>query len=139
MAAAASTDFHWEVKINALDFWYAVIRKCLKCQGMIDDRFPGVTFSKTTRRIINLDNKEIKSRLLIVLDQMSENRCLAVLMTALNDPDLPVVKKAVEILEFLIKHLEEYDVLSKDRLRQVRLFWSSKNYQLGLQFFTKQK
>lgn len=72
MSHAAVADLHWEVKVKALDFWHSVIKKHLCHQGMIDGSFPNVTFSKEHKKIVVLDEREVKKRLIKVLHQLSE-------------------------------------------------------------------
>jgi len=124
MAAAAATDFHWEVKVKALNFWESSVQQHLTCQGMIDGRFPDVTFSGSSRRIITLDKKELQSRLRKVLDELAKSRCLAVLITALNDPDLQVTRRAAAILKKLLRLLEDNDVLLKNLNQTVKFEFS---------------
>lgn len=78
MTAAAVLDLHWEVKINALEFWRHFIKAHLTDQGMLDGHFPNVTFSKEHRKIVSLDTNEIKQRLNKALDELSKQRCLGV-------------------------------------------------------------
>lgn len=59
LAHAAVNDLYWEVKLNALNFWQMVIAQQLKHQGMIDDTFPTVTFSKEHKKIVTLTDKEV--------------------------------------------------------------------------------
>jgi hypothetical protein len=78
MAYAAVSDLHWEVKVNALEFWEKVIEQHLSDQGMIDGVFPSVTFSKENRKIVSLTENEIKLRLNKVLGELARIRCLQV-------------------------------------------------------------
>jgi hypothetical protein len=78
MAYAAMSDLHWEVKVNALEFWEKVIQKQMSDQGMIDGIFPSVTFSKENRKIVLLTENEIKLRLNKVLGELARIRCLQV-------------------------------------------------------------
>lgn len=66
MSHAAVTDLHWEVKVNALDFWHNVLERHLMDQGVIDGSFPKITFSKENRKIVTLNEIEIKRRLVKV-------------------------------------------------------------------------
>ncbi|CAB3378906.1 Hypothetical predicted protein [Cloeon dipterum] len=113
MASAAATDLHWEVKVGALLFWETVMKQQLTAQGMIDGKFPDVTFSSTTRRIVTLDKREVQSRLQQVLNELSRVRCLSVLLSALDDPDLHVVRKAAEIVKHFLLQLDEHGLLVK--------------------------
>jgi hypothetical protein len=119
MASAAASDFHWEVKVNALQFWETTIRQQLTCQGMVDGRFPDVTFSGSPKRITTLDRREIQSRLKKVLEELARIRCLAILLGSLNDPDLQVARKTAEILNMVFGHLEEHDLLKKSTSQAV--------------------
>jgi hypothetical protein len=78
MAFAAVSDLHWEVKVNALQFWEKVIERQMSDQGMIDGIFPSVTFSKENRKIVLLTEDEIKLRLNKVLGELARIRCLQV-------------------------------------------------------------
>lgn len=74
----ATSDLHWEVKVNALSFWDSVIDHETANQGMIDGAFPAVTFSKTSRKIVTLTPPEIQKRLRLVLDELQSIGCLQV-------------------------------------------------------------
>lgn len=78
MVVAAILDLHWEVKINALSYWHDFIKFQLTEQGMLDGEFPMVTFSKEHKKIVQLDDKEIKNRLNKVLQYMAKENCLGV-------------------------------------------------------------
>lgn len=78
MAAAAVLDLHWEVKVNALEFWKHFIKSHLTDQGMLDGSFPNVTFSKEHRKIVTLNDTEIKRRLNKALDELARQSCLGV-------------------------------------------------------------
>jgi len=71
------SDLHWEVKVNALQFWEKVIERQMSDQGMIDGVFPSVTFSKN-RKIVLLTENEIRLRLNKVLEELAQIRCLQV-------------------------------------------------------------
>ena len=101
MASSAVSDLHWEVKIHTLSFWESSIYQKQSEEGMLDGKFPNVTFSGPARKIVTLDTKEIQTRLHRILSELSRTRCLAVLLSALHDPDLQVARKAVEILTVL--------------------------------------
>lgn len=75
---AAVFDLHWEVKINALMFWDHFVKSHLTDQGMLDDSFPNVTFSKEHRKIMALNETEIKRRLNKALDELARQSCLGV-------------------------------------------------------------
>lgn len=78
MATAAVLDLHWEVKVNALQFWRHFIKSHLTDQGMLDGSFPNVTFSKEHRKIVQLNETEIKRRVNKALDDLSKQKCLGV-------------------------------------------------------------
>lgn len=78
MSVAAVFDLHWEVKTNALTFWDHFVKSHLSDQGMLDDSFPNVTFSKEHRKIVSLNEAEIKRRLNKALDELARQRCLGV-------------------------------------------------------------
>lgn len=124
MASTAASDFHWEVKVNALQFWETTIRQQLICQGMVDGRFPEVTFSGSPKRITTLDTREIQNRLKKVLEELARIRCLAILLGSLNDPDLQVARKTAEILNMVFGHLEEHELLKKSTSQLVNLIFS---------------
>ena len=102
MSYAAIFDLYWEVKTNALDFWGKVTLNHLQNQGMIDGRFPDVTFSKEHRKIVTLTEHEIKNRLTKVLQQLSANGCLGVFMAAIQDEcDLEVLQNILHNTSFI--------------------------------------
>ncbi|KRT83220.1 HEAT domain-containing protein, partial [Oryctes borbonicus] len=111
MVSAATTDLHWEVKTNALDFWCKVILNHLQNQGMIDGRFPDVTFSKEHKKIVTLTEQEIKFRLSKVLHQLSQCGCLGVFVAAIQDEcDLEVMKKAAEKMKKIARLFNMYNM-----------------------------
>ncbi|XP_069697444.1 BRCA1-associated ATM activator 1 [Periplaneta americana] len=112
MAYAAVSDLHWEVKVNALNFWEKVIERQMSDQGMIDGVFPSVTFSKENRKIVVLTEKEIKLRLNKVLEELARFKCLQVLLSALQDHDLQVVYKAADIITTLNSVLVRHGIMS---------------------------
>lgn len=115
MTHASTADLHWEVKVNALKFWEKVIVHHLTHQGMIDGTFPKVTFSKEHRKIVTLNEPEIRKRLIKILHQLSETGCLAVLICTLQDDcDLEVSKTATEIIQKYSPLLKTYNVHSSD-------------------------
>ncbi|XP_023311983.1 uncharacterized protein LOC108911272 [Anoplophora glabripennis] len=115
MTHAATADLHWEVKVNALKFWESVIQHHLTHQGMIDGCFPKVTFSKEHRKIVTLNEPEVRKRLIKILHQLSETGCLAVLITTLQDDcDLEVSKTATAIIQKFSELLKNYKVHSSD-------------------------
>lgn len=78
MTVAAVLDLHWEVKVNALQFWSQFINAHLNDQGMLDGIFPNVTFSKEHRKIVVLDGDEIRRRISKALDKLASQNCLSV-------------------------------------------------------------
>ncbi|GLH12644.1 Uncharacterized protein GBIM_17360 [Gryllus bimaculatus] len=112
MVIAAVKDLHWEVQVNALDFWQKVIEQQMSNQGMIDGVFPSVTFSKENRKIVTLTAKEIKVRLGKVLEELARLGCLQVLLTTIEDCNHQVVTKAVLIVQYISKLLSQHGVLS---------------------------
>ncbi|XP_019865308.2 uncharacterized protein LOC109594533 isoform X2 [Aethina tumida] len=99
-------DYELEVRVNVLHFWKKVIEKLLSEQGMIDNEFPEVTFSKDTRKIIILDDQEILKRLRKVMNTLSEVGCLFVLFrisisSKKEEKDIcwNVINKLLEILK----------------------------------------
>lgn len=113
LAHCAVNDFYWEVKVNALDFWRAVICRQFTHQGMIDGTFPAVTFSKEHKKIITLTDKEIQLRLRKVLNELSLRGCLGILISCLQDSDLEVIKKVVTIVEKVMGFLNKYNFVEE--------------------------
>lgn len=85
MYSAALDDLHWEVQIAALWFWKQVIKNHLTDRGMMDGKFPKVTFSKEKRKIIVLNEKEVKIQLTSIMNDLSTNGCLTVLSECMNE------------------------------------------------------
>ncbi|XP_014471739.1 PREDICTED: uncharacterized protein LOC106742896 [Dinoponera quadriceps] len=109
MSVAAVFDLHWEVKTNALTFWDHFVKSHLTDQGMLDDSFPNVTFSKEHRKIVSLNEAEIKRRLNKALDELARQRCLGVLLVALkDDSDFEVCKASAAIIGKLKSCLLKY-------------------------------
>lgn len=116
MEAAATVDLHWEVKTKALDFWEEVIWEHLRNQGMIDGAFPEVIFSKEHRKIVTLTKGEIQKRLKKVLSELSQNGCLGVLLSALQDGcDVEVVRRAVDVTKKVVGFLKKHKVTGYDK------------------------
>lgn len=106
---AVTHDLFWEVKLKAIDFWHCVIQRHLRNQGVMDGCFPPVTFSKESRKIVTLTQKEITSRLTNVLQSLSACGCLGVLLATLEDrDDLIVVRKGVEVIKSLADFMDVY-------------------------------
>lgn len=78
MTVAAVSDLHWEVKVNALEYWRHLIASHFTDQGMLDGSFPNVTFSKEHRKIVQLNETEIKRRINKALDDLAKQNCLGV-------------------------------------------------------------
>lgn len=115
MVAAVTVDLHWKVKRKALEFWDTVIWERLRNQGMIDGKFPDVTFSIENRKIVKLNDNEIKRRLNKVLMELSANGCLTVLTKAIEeDQDIEVIEKAVDVTKKFAALLDKYKI--KDKL-----------------------
>lgn len=76
MSTTAVFDLHWEVKISALEYWRHFIKSHLSDQGVLDGHFPNVTFSKEHRKIVSLNEFEIKRRLNKALDELARQNCL---------------------------------------------------------------
>lgn len=113
MITAATVDLHWEVKIKALEFWDKVIWEHLKDQGMIDGSFPEVTFSKECKKIIVLNENEIKKRLTNFLNELNKIGCLEVLTKAIqDDSDFEVIEKSVEVIKNIVILLKKYKMVS---------------------------
>lgn len=111
MSAAAVADLHWEVRVAALDFWACAIDRELADQGMLDGAFPPVTFSRD-RKIVQLTEREVRTRLNVALDRLADAGCLAVLQrTAVDTCDLQVARRAVRITNELARHLRRYSLL----------------------------
>ncbi|XP_011877845.1 PREDICTED: uncharacterized protein LOC105567523 [Vollenhovia emeryi] len=109
MCVAAVFDLHWEVKINALSFWDHFVKSHLTDQGMLDNCFPNVTFSKEHRKIVALNETEIKRRLNKALDELARQNCLGVLLVTLkDDSDFEVCKVSAAIIDKLKTCLLRY-------------------------------
>ncbi|KAI4492015.1 hypothetical protein M0802_010140 [Mischocyttarus mexicanus] len=120
MSVAAIFDLHWEVKISALEFWKHFIKSHLSDQGMLDGSFPKVTFSKEQRKIVALDENEIKRRLNKALDELARQNCLGVLLVTLkDDSDFEVCKASATIINKLKTLLLKYKL--NDSLLEVSL------------------
>lgn len=124
MAVTAVLDLHWEVKINALGFWKTFIHSHMTDQGMLDGIFPSVTFSKEHRKIVELNETEIKRRINKAMDEMAKQRCLGVLLATLKDEsDFQVSKASSELINKCKTFLLRYKLIepkpgassSKDR------------------------
>ncbi|XP_017884705.1 uncharacterized protein LOC108627770 [Ceratina calcarata] len=109
MATAAVLDLDWEVKQNALEYWKHFIESHLADQGVLDDHFPKVTFSKEHRKIVSLNETEIKRRLNKALDELAKQNCLGVLLVTLkDDSDFAVCKMSARLINKLKTFLLKY-------------------------------
>lgn len=109
MSVAAVCDLHWEVKANALEYWKQFIKLHLADQGVLDGSFPKVTFSKEHRKIVSLNETEIKRRLNKALDELAKQNCLGVLLVTLeDDSDFEVCKASATIINKLKAFLLKY-------------------------------
>ncbi|XP_061393357.1 uncharacterized protein LOC133328863 [Musca vetustissima] len=104
------SDLHWEVKVEVLRVWDLELKKQFTNQGMIDGTFPTVTFSKEYKKIVTLNEKEIKLRIIKVFHELSQRGCLDVMLKCLQeDCDLEVLKTAVCIVHNLLEQLKKYN------------------------------
>lgn len=111
MASSAMSDFHWEVQMSALKFWKVVIHSLLTEQGWLDGTFPPVTFSRESRKIVTLNEVEIRKILLRLLDELSAIGCLTVLLKLLHeDTEVEVMEAALVIAEEIQAILNQYKV-----------------------------
>ncbi|KAG6452134.1 uncharacterized protein LOC115444825 [Manduca sexta] len=111
MVSASLCDFHWEVQLSALTFWKIVYKSLLTDQGMLDGEFPPVTFSRESRKIVNLNAAEIQRRLVKILNELSTIGCLTVLVKLLHDDT------ELEIMEYAHSISNElYDMLQKHKV-----------------------
>ncbi|XP_046751151.1 uncharacterized protein LOC124414218 [Diprion similis] len=111
MSVAAVLDLHWEVKVNALQFWTQFIRSHLSDQGMLDGTFPTHTFSKEHKKIVSLNEYEIRRRILKALDELAHQNCLGVLLATLaDDSDFQVCKASGEIVKKLQEIFVKYKI-----------------------------
>lgn len=111
MTEAAVLDLHWEVKVNALEYWRHFIKSHFTDQGMLDGSFPNVTFSKEHRKIVALDEYEIKRRLNKALEELAKQSCLGVLLATLEDEsDFEVSKASARIILKLKNFLLKYKI-----------------------------
>lgn len=113
MSYPTSKQSYKDVKIRSFQFWKKIVDQCLSSQGMVDGKFPEVTFSKVYKKIVNLNNLEIRRRLYLILDELSENGCLAVLSSAFDD-EYDVQKAVMEIMDNFFALLKKYDILQKN-------------------------
>ncbi|CAH1129831.1 unnamed protein product [Ceutorhynchus assimilis] len=112
MSRVAIQERNADVQEEAVKFWKFVTKRNLELQGMIDDVFPNITFSKEHKKIIRLDDKEICKRIIRALDNMSKTGCLYVYQQVLENSETPtqVFSTTLEIITKLWKLLRRYDV-----------------------------
>ncbi|GBP68257.1 hypothetical protein EVAR_48623_1 [Eumeta japonica] len=111
MGAAALDDLHWEVQLSALQFLKKSIQSMLADCGMIDGKFPSVTFSKEKRKIVALTKEEIQKQLMKILNELARFGCLSVLNKCMNeDFNISVMEQAYNITKELVEILVRYDV-----------------------------
>lgn len=80
-------------------------------QGMLDGIFPNVTFSKESRKIVTLNDKEIQKRLLRALDELSTIGCLTVLVKLLQDDvEVEIIDTALTVATELLDIINKYKV-----------------------------
>lgn len=104
-----------EVRKHSLHFWQKVIERHLHIQGMEDNVFPKYIFSTKHKKIISLTHPEIGKRLLKVLEELNDIRCLTLLMTIIEDDcDFDVTQTAIEVLDTLLKLFLKYDFLKEN-------------------------
>ncbi|XP_063837828.1 uncharacterized protein LOC135086934 isoform X2 [Ostrinia nubilalis] len=109
MTISAIDDLHWEVQLSALNFWKQVIQSLLSDRGMIDGKFPAMTFSKEKRKIITLNNAEITRQLTCIMDSLSSIGCLDVLVECLNEEyNTTVMEQAYAISKDIMSILDYY-------------------------------
>ncbi|XP_014241222.1 uncharacterized protein LOC106661957 [Cimex lectularius] len=110
----AQNDLHWEVKINALEFWDEVIDFVFSEEGMVDGSFPQTIFSKEKKKIIQLTSIKTCHLVLKAVRKLSDMGCLHVLWaTLLDECDLVVQKKSAKLITKLKDIVNKYDVLSE--------------------------
>uniref|UniRef100_A0A2A4J5M7 Uncharacterized protein n=1 Tax=Heliothis virescens TaxID=7102 RepID=A0A2A4J5M7_HELVI len=109
MMAAALDDLHWEVQLAALRFWKHAICSQLTYRGMIDGKFPSVTFSKAKRKIITLNDEEILRQLTSIMNDLSSIGCLTVLHECMNEiNNIEIIEQAYSMATELIEILDKY-------------------------------
>ncbi|KAF9418518.1 hypothetical protein HW555_004667 [Spodoptera exigua] len=109
MISAALDDLHWEVQLAALQFFKHEIANQLSQRGMIDGKFPSVTFSKEKRKIITLNDREILRQLTAIMHALSSIGCLTVLYECMNEMHhLEVMEQAYIMATELISILDQY-------------------------------
>nr|XP_018915180.1 PREDICTED: uncharacterized protein LOC109042724 [Bemisia tabaci] len=90
LSSVCTKDLHWEVCINTLIFWQAVMMHHLEVSA-------------------SMPNAEIRSFFVKQLTQLNNLGCFRVLINCLyNEADLEVCKRAAVILDELSSHLNRY-------------------------------
>ncbi|XP_004535612.1 uncharacterized protein LOC101453722 [Ceratitis capitata] len=113
LAYCAVSDLHWEVKVGAIRCWKSVICNLLSDEGMIDGVFPPVTFSKEKRKIVQLNEKEINLRFTKMMNELSQQGCLGVILKCLSeDCDVAVILEAKAFLKRLVTELDKYNYIA---------------------------
>lgn len=109
MYNAALNDLYWEVQLAALSFWKKTIDTHFSYRGMIDGKFPSMTFSKEKRKIITLNREEIHKQLISILNSLALNGCLSVLTKCMNeDYNIKVMEQSYNIAKDLLEILRKY-------------------------------
>ncbi|KAL1489929.1 hypothetical protein ABEB36_013855 [Hypothenemus hampei] len=110
--AALNHNVDWEIREQSIKFWDKVMSICLERQGMSDGNFPSVIFSKEDRKIIHLDDHEIRKRLIHALESMSQTGCFKVLQGVLqhNNSSKEVNTYTISIITKLLTLLQRYEV-----------------------------
>lgn len=109
MMAAALDDLHSEVQLAALSFWSKVIKNQLSLRGMLDGKFPSVTFSREKRKIITLNNQEITRQLTFIMNDLSASGCLTVLLECMNEVnDIEIIQCAHFMANNFMEILDTY-------------------------------
>lgn len=109
LAHAAVKDSSYKVRVNALKYWRIVMCRQFRHQGMVDGRFPTVTFSKERKKIITITQKEIITRIKIVANESSLRGCLGVLLACLKDENNEVFQSALAIVDKISGYVEKYN------------------------------
>ncbi|XP_066145008.1 uncharacterized protein [Euwallacea fornicatus] len=112
MVKVALREGNPEVQEKAIKFWDRVTRKNLERQGMTDDAFPTVIFSKEQKKIIRMDDKEIRKRLFKTLDAISKSGCFGVFQKILQNDNShkQVLGTAIATVTKLLRLLQQYEV-----------------------------
>lgn len=110
MLSAALDDLNWEVQLAALNFWRGAIQNHLTYRGMLDGKFPAVTFSKEKRKIIVLNDAEIRRQLTAILNHLSNIGCLTVLLECMDETQhIEVISQANCIANEILEMLDNYN------------------------------